>query len=116
MLNQKIVYRYSEAKPFQGFYIGDPIFVPVFDLTDHFHFVCARCKEISQVLSVIRDDSYANTPTIYFWLKCPICGAVGARKIYLEDQGKHFLAFPRTVELLAKNPREARPGIRKARK
>ena len=68
------------------YYIGGGgNFIPVFDDTDHFHFACSRCREIACVVMVERRDYYANTPTIYFYLKCPKCGAEGQRKIYLED-------------------------------
>ena len=104
---KKVIYKKKREHP--GFKDGS--FVPVFDQTDHFHFVCVKCHEVADVLWVERNDGYANTPTIYFILRCPKCGAQGFRKIYLEDSGKHFLMFPKVVELLAKNPAEAKPGI-----
>lgn len=88
-------------------------FIPVFDTTDHLHFACDRCREIAIMLQVKRDDSYANTPTIYFLMLCPKCGNCGIRKIYLEDAGKHYLSFPSDTELLAKTAEEAKAGIRK---
>jgi C4-type Zn-finger protein len=86
-------------------------FMAVFDQTDHFHFACPHCKEVAEVVKVERDDRYAHTPTIYFYLHCLKCGARNFRKIYLEDSGKHFLYFPSTIQLLAKNPEECKSGI-----
>jgi hypothetical protein len=86
-------------------------FSPVFDTTDHFHFACDECKEIATILQVERNDSYANTPTIRLLMLCPKCEKCGLRKIYLEDAGKHFLSFPKFIELLAKKPKEANAGI-----
>ena len=60
---------------------------------------------------VRRYDAYADTPTIYFYLRCPKCKMEGQRKIYLEDSGKHFLQFPVKTEYLAKTPEECQPGI-----
>jgi hypothetical protein len=90
---------------------GEGNFTPVFDSTDHFHFACTKCKEIAEVIMVRRHDSYASTPSIYFYLRCPKCGHEGLRKIYLEDTDKHFLSFPTTYEHLAKDTTEAMPGI-----
>ncbi|MCD6421799.1 hypothetical protein J7L13_00415 [bacterium] len=100
----------EEKNPY--FVKGLPLpFIPVFDCTDHFHWACPKCKEIAKVLLVERNDSYANTPTIYFYLECPKCGGRGFRKIYLEDMGKHYLLFPETLIPLAKTEKEARSGI-----
>lgn len=56
------------------------------DCTDHFWFTCEKCGDRAEVKRVFRDDNYANTPTIYFYLKCPRCGITGQRKIYLEEE------------------------------
>jgi len=86
---------YSTIPRGYPYYIrADGDFIPVFDSTDHFHFACSRCKEIACVVMVRRHDSYADTPTIYFYLKCPKCGAEGQRKIYLENEKGMFLLFP----------------------
>lgn len=77
---------------------GDGTFVPVFDSTDHFHWACEKCKVLARVIMVKRDDTYAERPTIYFYLKCPKCGKEGQRKIYLDqtekERGTLFLEFP----------------------
>jgi hypothetical protein len=86
-------------------------FVPVFDSTDHLHFSCRKCREIAIMLRVWRGDSYANTPTIYFLMQCPKCTHVGWRKIYLEDEGKHFLTFPVVAKLMAKTSEDTKSGI-----
>ena len=88
-----------------------PAFVPVFDDTDHFHFACAHCEDIAEVVLVERNDAYAHTPTIYFYLRCLKCGTATFRKIYLEDHGKHFLQIPTRLKTLAKTAAEAQPGI-----
>lgn len=75
-------------------------FVPVFDSTDHFHFACSKCKTIAGIVQVQRRDSYADTPTIYFYLVCPFCGLGGQRKIYLEKLDQKFLGIPTKVEAL----------------
>lgn len=90
---------------------GGGYFVPVFDNTDHFHFACGKCEEIAEVIMVRRYDKYARTPTIYFYLRCPKCRNEGQRKIYLEDRGKHFLQISTQTKLLAKSPKEAKPGL-----
>ena len=86
-------------------------FVPAFDSTDHLAFACKKCKEIAEILLVERNNAYAKTPTIYFYLRCPKCGSQGYRKIYLEDRGKHWLVIAKTVEVLAQTTHEARGGI-----
>jgi len=86
-------------------------FVPVFDSTDHFHFACQYCREIADILLVERDDSYAQTPTLYFHTECPKCKARGFRKIYLTDTGKHYMRLPIRTEMLATTPEEAQGGI-----
>jgi len=116
-MKPKIVYRNPNSKedPF-SLLTPQVSFVPVFDATDHFHFVCPKCREIADVLLVERDDSYAKTPTVYFHLRCPICGAKNFRKIYLEDTGKHGLLFPVEVKFLAETAKEMKPGIVKRRR
>ena len=111
-MKPKVLYKKHGLKEWDIYaYKPEALFIPVFDRSDHFHFACAKCREIVDVLMVERDDGYADTPTVYFYLRCPKCGSQGFRKIYLEDTGKHFLVFPKVVESLAKNPAEARPGI-----
>lgn len=109
----KVIYKNKKFDPENQSYGTSMAITPVFDSTDHMHFACGQCKEITTTLLVYRDDSYANTPTIYFLMRCPKCGKCGIRKIYLEDCGKHFMVFPSKVELLAKTPEEAKAGIRK---
>jgi hypothetical protein len=110
-MKSKIVYRRPGIEePYVNVKL-ESLFIPVFDQTDHFHFCCVKCKEIADVTLVERNDAYAKTPTIYFYLQCPKCGAANFRKIYLEDAGKHFLGFPTTIQLLAKNPEECKAGI-----
>jgi len=104
---------YQKVKPDEAYLLKGDIhaFIPAFDSTDHLAFACKTCKEIAEVLLVKRDDSYAKTPTVYFYLRCPKCGSQGYRKIYLEDRGKHWLVIAKTVEVLAQTTYEARSGI-----
>jgi len=76
--------------------------VPVFDSTDHFAWACTKCKEIAQVKLVKRDDSYAQEPTLYFFLVCPKCETTTQKKIYLEDTDKSYLQMPTATELLGR--------------
>lgn len=104
---------YRRVKPDVAYRVkGDPhAFIPVFDSTDHMTLACKHCKEIAEILMVERDDSYARTPTLYLYARCPKCDCQGYRKIYLEDMGKHWLRFPKITELLAQTAEEARAGI-----
>ncbi|MEM4497583.1 MAG: hypothetical protein QW692_02015 [Nitrososphaerota archaeon] len=77
---------------------GD-IFIPTWDDTDHFHFVCAKCKSVAHVLAIdLRSPRTLGFPgfSLRFMLGCPDCGATGQRKIYLEirdDSAKFQKAF-----------------------
>ena len=53
----------------------------VFDGTDHFSFWCHSCRSEARAdeVKAVRTES----PTLYFDLQCPKCGALGTRKIYL---------------------------------
>ena len=105
---EKILYRNTSLKirPLLDFSQREH-FVPVHDGTDHFSFACSTCREIANILMVERSDCYAHTPTIYFWLYCPVCHRRGFRKIYLEDTDKHQLRFPVETKLLANMTEDA---------
>jgi len=109
----RIIYTAKEFNPVKYFYELSTAFTPVFDYTDRLHFICPQCKEIAIILRVKRDDSYTNSPTIYFFMQCPKCKNCGVRKICLEDIGKHDMVYPVEVELLAKLPEESQPDLHK---
>ena len=86
---------YSVFPQGQPYYIkGDGDFIPIFDTTDHFHFACRDCQKLVEILMVRRHDAYADTPTIYFYMRCPKCGKEGQMKTYLEEDEGHFLRYP----------------------
>ena len=61
-------------------------FLPTWDDTDHFHFVCAKCKGVADVLQVRFDTNYSKDVkyALFFYLGCRKCGSTGQRKIYLD--------------------------------
>ncbi|RLI19017.1 hypothetical protein DRO54_09280 [Candidatus Bathyarchaeota archaeon] len=61
-------------------------FLPTWDGTDHFHFVCAKCKGVADVLAVKFCTDYGGGVkyALFFYLGCRKCGATGQRKIYLD--------------------------------
>lgn len=61
-------------------------FLPTWDETDHFHFVCKKCKSVADVLEVRFITNYSKTVkyALFFYLGCRKCGATGQRKIYLD--------------------------------
>lgn len=61
-------------------------FLPTWDTTDHFHFVCEKCKGVADVLMVkfVSDYSDDIKYALFFYLGCRKCGASGQRKIYLD--------------------------------
>ena len=60
-------------------------FLPSWDDTDHFQFVCNKCHCAADILTVkfVREYTKTAGSAIYFFLGCPCCGRVGQRKIYL---------------------------------
>lgn len=65
-------------------------FLPTWDGTDHFHFVCRRCKTVADILQVIFNPNYGGGVkySLHFILGCPRCGITGQRKIYLDIRDK----------------------------
>jgi len=68
-------------------------FVPSWDSTDHFHWICQRCKVVTDVLQVRYMPGYSNGEgsrlyALFFYLGCVKCGATGHRKIYLARRPK----------------------------
>jgi hypothetical protein len=61
-------------------------FIPSWDSTDHFKFVCRDCKNPADVLRVwFYNNKKRDVKNIlYFYLGCPKCGNTGIRKIYLD--------------------------------
>lgn len=70
----------------QSVLIGGSRFLPTWDETDHFHFVCAKCKSVADILQVRFDANYGKDVkyALFFYLGCRKCGATGQRKIYLD--------------------------------
>lgn len=62
------------------------MFLPTWDGTDHFNFVCSNCHAVADVLSVEFYPTLGEEigSAIYFHLGCPECGKTGQRKMYLE--------------------------------
>jgi hypothetical protein len=64
-------------------------FIPCYDSTDHFSFVCAKCKTPADVLTMdftphMKSPPKTKCSTLLFILKCPKCDTVGIRKIHLQ--------------------------------
>lgn len=82
-------------------------FIPCWNTTDHFHFVCESCKSIADVLEVKLETDHSNEVkfSLFFHLGCPNCKRTGQRKIYLdrrENAGQKKWAFNiKNMELLA---------------
>ena len=70
--------------------VGSSDFIPTWDLTDHFHFCCAKCACIADVLQVrfypnyVGDSKGTKLYALFIFLGCPKCGATGFRKIYFK--------------------------------
>lgn len=77
---------YSLLDPEAGYMITGDHFLPTWDSTDHFHFVCGECKTVADVLEVKALHPYGSgiKCAIFFYLGCPACGNSGQRKIYLD--------------------------------
>jgi hypothetical protein len=71
-------------------------FLPTWDSTDHFHFICEECKSVADVLRVKFDANYGGGVkyALFFYLGCRKCGASGQRKIYL-DRRRNACKFQR---------------------
>jgi len=80
-----IIYESKKFDP-ENFYGLDArtTFIPVFDPSDHLHFICPKCKEIARILRVELSEIHYAKP-IYFLLQCPKCGNYSQRKIYLKE-------------------------------
>jgi len=76
---------YSILDPKRNYIRGDH-FQPTWDGTDHFHFVCEKCKGVADVLEVKHYDNYSNEVkyALFFYFGCRVCGATGQRKMYLD--------------------------------
>jgi len=70
-------------------------FLPTWDDTDHLQFVCGICLAVADILAV----SVTDVPdviderarfTLRFFLRCPMCGATGVRKVYLNNDRARF--------------------------
>jgi len=74
-------------------------FLPTWDGTDHFHFVCWECKSVADVLAVKLDPNYGSDVkfALFFYLGCSRCGKTGQRKIYL-DIRNDAAKFQRTFD------------------
>ena len=59
-------------------------FIPTWDSSDHFNFVCAKHPVLARILKV--QSVMPREPTIHFLLQCPVCGECGVRKIYPINQ------------------------------
>jgi len=61
-------------------------FLPTWDTTDHFHFVCAGCHCVANVYEIIFVPKYSGQvgASLHFFLSCPECEKSGQRKIYLK--------------------------------
>lgn len=70
----------------ESYSIGGDVFLPTWDSTDHFHFVCKKCKAVADVLAVKFNTRYGGgvKHALFFYLGCRKCGATGQRKIYLD--------------------------------
>lgn len=68
---------------------GD-VFLPTWDSTDHFHFVCKKCKSVADVLMVKFNTNYGGGVryALFFYLGCRSCGVTGQRKIYLDPRAE----------------------------
>jgi len=82
-------------------------FIPTWDSTDHFHFCCADCGVMADVLEVrfypYREDG--KLYALFFYLGCPKCGATGQRKIYLKPSsylGQEAFAKNRKLYIFGK--------------
>ena len=73
--------------------IGGGVFLPTWDDTDHFHFVCKACKCVADVLGVRFKGKYGEDVdhALFFYLGCPSCGQTGQRKIYLDIRDRACL-------------------------
>jgi hypothetical protein len=87
---------------------GSNNFIPAFDYSDHFQFVCSKCKDLATVLRVgIYGDN--SNKCIEFLLECPTCGTHGVRKIYLDDSyPNHLIQYPVKAEPLSEVKDEAK--------
>jgi len=70
----------------ESYLIRGDHFLPTWDTTDHFHFVCGKCKGVADVLEIRFDPQYGSDVkyALFFYLGCRVCGATGQRKIYLD--------------------------------
>jgi hypothetical protein len=63
-------------------------FIPAWDSTDHFLWVCKNCKHVAKVCNVFTINKKGVGPTLYFILCCERCKNKGQRKIYLMNSDK----------------------------
>jgi hypothetical protein len=72
-------------------YIRMDTFKPIYDGTDHMEFECMLCGGLVDVIQVeMRQYRRVGAFDLYFYLSCPICGASGQRKIYLDRNPEKY--------------------------
>lgn len=81
--------------------IGGDSFLPTWDSTDHFRFVCEKCKTVADVIQVDFTNKYCEEVkyALFFYLGCPECGATGQRKIYFDMDMKDPCFCQKTLHL-----------------
>ena len=58
-------------------------FIPIYDDTDHFYFLCKKCNVVADATEVMIMDASEDAPCLWIYLECEGCSSVGKRKIYL---------------------------------
>jgi hypothetical protein len=93
---------------------GNSNFIPTWDSTDHFHFCCADCRVMADVLQArflpypIDEMGKKKIFAIMLFLGCPKCGSTGMRKMYFKPtsfMGHH--AYTGKAELMFAQAKEA---------
>lgn len=93
---------------------GSSHFIPTWDSTDHFHFCCADCRVMADVLQAqflpypIDEMGKKKLYAIMLFLGCPQCGSTGMRKMYFKPtsfMGQH--AYTGKAELMFGQAKEA---------
>jgi hypothetical protein len=93
---------------------GTSHFIPTWDSTDHFHFCCADCRVMADVLQAdflpypIDAEGKNKIFAIMLYFGCPQCGSTGMRKMYFKPtsfMGHH--AYTGNAELMFGPSKEA---------
>ena len=66
-------------------YVGEGSFWVICDNTDHFSFVSNCCKVKVEMIN-IKKDIVCGHSTFYFFMRCPVCGRIGTRKMYVDNE------------------------------